>query len=71
MNLPAAVRVSVTRIALLGAATLSLGLFSPVHASAAPNAAHAEQRAARAEERASRRALRHQEAETRHQLRAE
>jgi hypothetical protein len=71
MNLPAAVRVSVTRIALLGAATLSLGLFSPVHASAAPNAAHAEQRAARAEERASRRALRHQEAEARHQLRAE
>jgi hypothetical protein len=71
MNLPAVVRVSVTRIALLGAATLSLGLFTPVHASAAPNAARAELRAARAEERAARRAQRHQEAEARHALRAE
>jgi hypothetical protein len=71
MNLPAAVRVSLTRIALLGAATLSLGLFTPVHASAAPNAARAELRATRAEERAARRAQRHQEAEARHQLRAE
>jgi hypothetical protein len=71
MNLPAAVRVSVTRIALLGAATLSVGLFSPVDASAAPNAARAELRAARAEERTARRAQRHQEAEARHQLRAE
>ncbi|HEX4437411.1 MAG TPA: hypothetical protein VH061_11525 [Solirubrobacteraceae bacterium] len=70
MNLPAAVRVSVNRIALLGAATLSLGLFAPVHASAA-SAGRAEERAARAEERSTRRAQRHQEAEARHQLRAE